>query len=54
MANCLAGKARKLAYDPNYLSPFAVNARKAGIEIRGGKPDDITVLISLVSSRQDN
>eukprot|EP00112_Aurelia_sp_Birch-Aquarium-sp1_P023253 Seg685.10 transcript_id=Seg685.10/GoldUCD/mRNA.D3Y31 product="Protein phosphatase PTC7" protein_id=Seg685.10/GoldUCD/D3Y31 len=54
LANCLAGKARKLAYDPNYLSPFAVNARKAGIEIRGGKPDDITVLISLVSSRQDN
>lgn len=51
LANCLAGKARRLAYDPNYLSPFAINAKKVGIDIKGGKPDDITVLISVISSK---
>lgn len=54
LANCLAGKARRLAYDPNYLSPFAINAKKVGIDIKGGKPDDITVLISVVSCRAES
>lgn len=33
--------------DPLYLSPFA---QKAGWMERGGKPDDITAIVSLVSS----
>eukprot|EP00794_Sanderia_malayensis_P014413 gene14413-15919_t len=38
LANCLAGKALKLAYDENYFSPFALHARKEGISVTGG-PD---------------
>jgi protein phosphatase PTC7 len=39
-----------LSFDPNYLSPFAKQARmQEGIEVIGGKPDDITVLVAIVS-----
>merc|ERR1719166_96997 len=48
-ANTIALMARKLSKDPNFLSPFAVNALAAGIETEGGKPDDITVLLATVS-----
>ena len=34
-------------YDPNYLSPFSVEARAAGKEREtGGKADDITVIVA--------
>jgi protein phosphatase PTC7 len=49
-AENIARKAVELANDPNYLSPFALSARQNGINISGGKPDDITVLLARVSS----
>lgn len=48
-ANNLARKAIELALDPDYISPFAKSAKKHGINIKGGKPDDITVLLARVS-----
>lgn len=51
-AHALAARARELAFDPRYMSPFAKNARAAGIQaVMGGKPDDITILLSSVASR---
>lgn len=48
-AKNIAEKAHELSFDPDYLSPFAFSAIDAGIDIRGGKPDDITVLVATVS-----
>lgn len=42
-------KAQCLAFDPSYESPFAKQAKFQGLQISGGKPDDITVLIGVVS-----
>lgn len=47
-ANSLALQARTLSFDADYLSPFSINARKNGINARGGKPDDITVILATV------
>lgn len=49
ITDSLANLARTCSFDPNYLSPFAQQARGEGINITGGKPDDITVLIAVVS-----
>ncbi|XP_078363501.1 protein phosphatase PTC7 homolog [Oculina patagonica] len=49
ITDSLAHLARTHSYDPHYLSPFAEQARCEGINITGGKPDDITVLIAVVS-----
>lgn len=48
-AQTIARKAIELAYDPDYISPFALAARQNGIELYGGKPDDVTVLLARVS-----
>lgn len=48
-AQILAKKAVELAFDPDYDSPFALSARRNGINISGGKPDDVTVLLARVS-----
>jgi len=48
-AQILAKKAVELAFDPDYVSPFAMSARRNGINISGGKPDDVTVLLARVS-----
>lgn len=48
-ANNIARKAIELAFDPDYQSPFALAARQNGININGGKPDDVTVLLARVS-----
>jgi protein phosphatase PTC7 len=48
-ANSIALMARRLSRDPQFLSPFCVNALAAGIEAEGGKPDDITLLLATVS-----
>ncbi|XP_075248639.1 uncharacterized protein LOC142341525 [Convolutriloba macropyga] len=46
----LATKARQMSHDPHYSSPFSKLARlEAGLNITGGKPDDITVLLSWVA-----
>jgi len=48
-ANSIALIARKLSQDPNFLSPFAKNARAAGHHgVAGGKEDDITILLAAV------
>ncbi|EEB14038.1 5-azacytidine resistance protein azr1, putative [Pediculus humanus corporis] len=50
VANTIAWMARNLAFDSSYMSPFAINARKNGIDVKGwGKPDDITVLLATVA-----
>ena len=49
ITDSLANLARTHSFDPHYVSPFAKQARCEGINITGGKPDDITVLIAVVS-----
>lgn len=48
-ATKIANQAHKLSFDPEYLSPFAKQAKENGYDVTGGKPDDITVLLSLVT-----
>uniref|UniRef100_A0A183E462 Protein phosphatase n=1 Tax=Gongylonema pulchrum TaxID=637853 RepID=A0A183E462_9BILA len=47
--NCLALTARRLAFDTQHLSPFAMKALKHGIDAPGGKPDDITLILLLIA-----
>ena len=49
VADLIANHARTLAFDSDYLSPFAKNARSNGIDAIGGKPDDITILLATVA-----
>ncbi|CAH1802321.1 unnamed protein product [Owenia fusiformis] len=54
-ANRLAECARDLSFDPDYMSPFSMNAEAHGIEgIKGGKPDDITVVLATVDYRYND
>lgn len=40
------------SYDPDYESPFTMEAREqTGQHYPGGKPDDITVIVSQVRAR---
>ncbi|KAK4294715.1 hypothetical protein Pmani_032680 [Petrolisthes manimaculis] len=48
-ANSIAQQARRLAFDEDYMSPFARNARENGINAIGGKPDDITVVLATIT-----
>ncbi|XP_068616769.1 protein phosphatase PTC7 homolog isoform X1 [Brachionichthys hirsutus] len=52
-ARSIAEQAHDLAYDPDYMSPFAQFACDNGLSVRGGKPDDITVLLSVVAEDTD-
>ncbi|XP_075770815.1 protein phosphatase PTC7 homolog isoform X4 [Pelodiscus sinensis] len=52
-ARTIAEQAHELAYDPTYMSPFAQFACDNGLNVRGGKPDDITVLLSIVAEYTD-
>ncbi|ESO96554.1 hypothetical protein LOTGIDRAFT_231806 [Lottia gigantea] len=52
-ATDIAEKALNLSFDPNYLSPFSLSAIDAGIELTGGKPDDITVVVARVTNLPD-
>ncbi|XP_032803136.1 protein phosphatase PTC7 homolog [Petromyzon marinus] len=52
-ARSITEQARELAYDPEYMSPFARDACSNGLNLRGGKPDDITVLLSIVAEYTD-
>lgn len=51
-ADVLASKIAKRTYkhslDREYRSPFSIEAQKAGLKYKGGKPDDITVVIGKV------
>merc|ERR1711865_239115 len=48
LAKHIAVKAQKLAADPHRMSPFAQKAVDVGHRFTGGKPDDVTVIISTV------
>jgi protein phosphatase PTC7 len=49
-AQQLATFASMRSRDPAYLSPFAKHARQAGFHYQGGKVDDITVVVSYVTT----
>lgn len=48
-AKAIARRALELGFDPDHVSPFAQAAKKNGINMIGGKPDDVTVLLARVS-----
>ena len=47
-ADCISTKAEAVGYMNDYRSPFTVSAEKHGKTSLGGKPDDITVVVSQV------
>ncbi|CAG5108737.1 Oidioi.mRNA.OKI2018_I69.chr1.g3930.t1.cds [Oikopleura dioica] len=48
-AKCLASRAHKNALNKSYVSPSALAAKSAGFHYTGGKMDDVTVIVSVVS-----
>ena len=46
----LAYAAEYKGYDPEYISPFSVEARRCGRKHKGGKADDITVIVAQVQA----
>jgi len=54
VTDSLANLARTHSFDPTFSSPFSEQARCEGFNITGGKPDDITVLIAVVSEVGDD
>lgn len=50
MAQKIAALARVRALDTKHPSPFSAAAQKAGYAYYGGKLDDLTVVVSFVSS----
>jgi len=48
-AKALAYLAQSNARNKHYISPFAIAARSAGFNHCGGKMDDVTVIVSVVS-----
>lgn len=52
-AECIAKLSEEKAYQPNYLSPFARGAQETGVAYRGGKPDDITVIVAQVNFKYE-
>jgi len=54
VCNSLALQARRLAFDQDFVSPFAEKAKKHGIaDCVCGKPDDITIVLAVVSSVEE-
>lgn len=49
IADMLVGKAYYHSLDPNYPSPFATRSFVEGHLFPGGKPDDITAVVSIVN-----
>ena len=47
-SNCLSMSAEIKGYDPTYNSPFAIEAKAAGRKFKGGKADDITVIVAQI------
>lgn len=42
----IAEMAEKFSEDKNYMSPFALKAKEFGYRFKGGKQDDITVVVA--------
>jgi len=53
VATCIAKKSEEKSIQPNYISPFARGAMETGVPYRGGKPDDITVLVAQVDFKYE-
>lgn len=51
LADLLAKEAYRLSKDRNYDSPFSQEARRSRKLYRGGKPDDITVVVANILSK---
>lgn len=51
IADAIGDHASSNAHDSKYMSPFAKHALAAGYRFRGGKLDDITVLIGVVTDQ---
>lgn len=49
----MAESAYQLSFDPEYMSPFALSAIDAGINLTGGKPDDITCIMARVTNQSN-
>ena len=49
-SDCISTTAEFKGYDQTYSSPFTAEARMQGLKESGGKPDDITVIVSQVRS----
>ncbi|KAI4314871.1 hypothetical protein L6164_027736 [Bauhinia variegata] len=49
-AERIATLARQRALDKNRQTPFSIAAQNAGIRYYGGKPDDITVVVSYITT----
>ncbi|CAG9774033.1 unnamed protein product [Ceutorhynchus assimilis] len=49
VANSIAWMAHSLSFDETFVSPFAERAFANGINMIGGKPDDITVVLATVA-----
>ncbi|XP_076434961.1 protein phosphatase PTC7 homolog [Babylonia areolata] len=52
-ASSIAESAYHLSFDPDYMSPFALSAINAGVQLSGGKPDDITCILARVTHQSD-
>lgn len=50
VAQKIAALARERALDKNRQSPFSAAAQDAGIRFYGGKLDDVTVVVSYITS----
>lgn len=48
VAQMIAQKAEQLSKDSNYISPFSKEAYKHFYDYRGGKEDDITVVVAQI------
>lgn len=52
LAKTLTDRARRLSLNPKRLSPWAKAAQAQGSNYRGGKVDDITCIVTLVSQNK--
>jgi len=50
LAEDIANQAKVLAHSKNRMSPFSRMAQLYGLHYQGGKVDDITVVVSLVTA----
>jgi protein phosphatase PTC7 len=46
VAEMIAKEAEKYSHNQNYVSPFGKAARENFYDYRGGKPDDVTVIVA--------
>lgn len=51
VAEMIAKEAEKYSHNQSHLSPFGQSAREHFYDYRGGKPDDVTVVVAQVNLR---